>query len=157
MKQTHIIDKNMTPGQMAYEQTEMSSERTAMASERTAMASERTALAQERTAMAVEQTEMAYERTQLTNTQTLLSYTRTSIGLLAAGIGMFEFVNNQAIITLGMIIMLLAPVVEAIGVIHFFLTRRRLKEVLDPAAQKLAIASAEQKPDPASQDPADLH
>lgn len=117
------IDKNMTPEEMAYEQTKMSSERTAMAMERTAMT-------QERTAMAIEQTVMAYERTTLTNTQTLLSYTRTAIGLLAAGIGMFEFVNNQTIITLGILIMLLAPIVEIIGVIHFFLTRRKLKEVL---------------------------
>lgn len=117
------IDRNMTPSELAYEQTKMSSERTAMAMERTAMT-------QERTAMAIEQTIMAYERTMLTNAQTLLSYTRTAIGLLAAGIGMFEFVNNQTIITLGMLIMLLAPVVEIIGLIHFFLTRRQLKEVL---------------------------
>ena len=123
------IDKNMTPSQMAYEQTEMSSERTAMATERTAMATERTALSKERTAMAIEQTEMAYERTVLTNSQTLLAYTRTAIALLAAGIGMFEFVNSQAIITLGIIIMLLAPVVEAIGLVHFFLVRRRLQDV----------------------------
>lgn len=127
---TRSIDKNLTPSQMAYEQTEMSSERTAMATERTAMATERTALAQERTAMAIEQTEMAYQRTTLTNTQTLLSYTRTAIALLAAGIGMFEFVNNQAIINLGVIIMLIAPIVEAIGIIHFFLVRRRLQEIV---------------------------
>lgn len=116
------IKKDMTQDEMAYERTEMSSERTAMATERTA-------LAQERTALAVEQTEMAFERTILTNTQTLLSYTRTAIGLLAAGIGMFEFVDNQSIITLGVIIMALAPVVEAIGIVHFLLVRRRMKRL----------------------------
>ena len=79
--------------------------------------------------MAAEQTELAFERTKLTNAQTLLAYTRTSIGLLAAGIGMFEFVNNQTVITLGVIIMLIAPVVEAIGIIHFVLTRRRLTQI----------------------------
>lgn len=126
---TKEIRKDMTPAEMAFEQTEMSSERTAMATERTAMATERTALAQERTAMAVEQTELAFERTALTNAQTLLSYTRTAIALLAAGIGMFEFVNNNAIITLGVAIMLLAPIVEAIGLIHFFLVRRRMKDL----------------------------
>ncbi len=124
--------KNMTRDEMAYEQTEMSSERTAMSHERTAMAQERTAMAQERTAMAVEQTEMALERTVLTNSQTLLAYTRTAIALLAAGVGMFEFVDNRAIITLGVLIMLLAPVVEAIGIIHFFMVRRRLKRILTP-------------------------
>ena len=123
------IKKNMTRDEMAYEQTEMSSERTAMSHERTAMAQERTAMSHERTAMAVEQTEMALERTELTNTQTLLAYTRTAIALLAAGIGMFEFVNNQAIVTLGVLVMLLAPIVEAIGVIHFIMMRRRLKQI----------------------------
>ena len=121
------IDKKMTQDEMAYERTEMSSERTAMATERTA-------LAQERTAMAVEQTEMAYTRTVLTNSQTLLAYTRTAIALLATGIGMFEFVNNQAIINLGMIIMLIAPVVEAIGLVHFILVRRRLKEIFSESS-----------------------
>ena len=110
---TKEITKNMTQDEMAYERTEMSSERTAMA--------------EERTAMAIERTVMAFERTSLTNSQTLLAYTRTAIALLAAGIGMFEFVNNQTIVTLGVIIMLLAPVLEAIGLIHFFLVRRKLK------------------------------
>ena len=119
------IDRNMTPSELAYEQTKMSSERTAMAMERTAMT-------QERTAMAIEQTIMAYERTMLTNAQTLLSYTRTAIGLLAAGIGMFEFVNNETIVNLGMIIMLLAPVVACIGFIHYIIVRRKLKEMASP-------------------------
>lgn len=107
------ITKDMTQDEMAYERTEMSSERTAMA--------------EERTAMAIERTEMAFERTSLTNSQTLLAYTRTAIALLAAGIGMFEFVSNQTIVSLGVIIMLLAPVLEAIGLIHFFMVRRKLK------------------------------
>ena len=110
---TKEITKNMTQDEMAYERTEMSSERTAMA--------------EERTAMAIERTVMAFERTSLTNSQTLLAYTRTAIALLAAGIGMFEFVNNQTIVTLGVIIMLLAPGLEAIGLIHFLLVRRKLK------------------------------
>lgn len=120
---TKEISKDMTQDEMAYERTEMSSERTAMAEERTAMAMERTA--------------MAFERTSLTNSQTLLAYTRTAIALLAAGIGMFEFVSNQNIVTLGVIIMLLAPVVEAIGLIHFFLVRRRIQS-LNPENEKPA-------------------
>ncbi|MBQ9060911.1 MAG: DUF202 domain-containing protein [Firmicutes bacterium] len=118
---TKEITKDMTQDEMAYERTEMSSERTAMA--------------EERTAMAIERTVMAFERTSLTNSQTLLAYTRTAIALLAAGIGMFEFVNNQNIVTLGVIIMFLAPVVEAIGLIHFSLVRRKLK-ALNPEDPK---------------------
>ncbi|MBQ9014977.1 MAG: DUF202 domain-containing protein [Firmicutes bacterium] len=106
---TKEITKDMTQDEMAYERTEMSSERTAM----------------------------AFERTALTNSQTLLAYTRTAIALLAAGIGMFEFVSNQNIVTLGVIIMLLAPVVEAIGLIHFFLVRRKIKS-LNPENEKSA-------------------
>lgn len=106
------ISRDLSQDEMAYERTEMSSERTAMATERTELALERTS--------------MALERTTLTNTQTLLSYLRTAIGLLAAGIGMFEFVNSTAIVRLGMLIMLLAPVLALIGIIHFLLVRRKL-------------------------------
>lgn len=99
MKQRRI-DQGLTQDQMALERTEMSSERT----------------------------EMALERTSLANSQTLLAYVRTAIGLLAAGVGMFEFVDNQAIVALGKIIMLLAPVLFGIGVIHYCLVWRRLKK-----------------------------
>ena len=116
------ISKGMSQDEMAYERTEMSSERTAMAHERTSMAQERTSMAQERTYMAL-------ERTALANSQTLLSYLRTAIGALAAGIGMFEFVNNETIITLGFIIMLLSPVIAAIGLIHYILVRKKLRDL----------------------------
>lgn len=94
------IDRNLTQDEMAYERTEMSSERT----------------------------EMALERTALANSQTLLAYVRTAIGLLAAGVGMFEFVNNQTIITMGVVVMFLAPAVAVIGVVHYNLVRRKLKK-----------------------------
>lgn len=112
------LNRQLSQDEMAYERTEMSSERTAMATERTAMA--------------IERTEMALERTALANSQTLLSYIRTAIALLAAGIGMFEFVNNETIVNLGMIIMLLAPVVACIGFIHYIIVRRKLKELASP-------------------------
>ena len=111
------ISKDLNQDEMAYERTEMSSERTAMAHERTAMAQERTS--------------MALERTALANSQTLLSYLRTAIGALAAGIGMFEFVNNETIMTLGLIIMFLSPVIAGIGFIHYCLVRRKLNNRSD--------------------------
>ena len=101
------ISKNMSQDEMAFERTEMSSERTAMAGERTAMALERTSLA---------------------NSQTFLAYIRTAIGVLAAGIGMFEFVHNQAIITLGLIIMFISPVIVGIGIIHYVLVRKKIRD-----------------------------
>lgn len=108
------ISKSMSQDEMAYERTEMSSERTAMAMERTSMAEERTS--------------MAIERTSLANSQTLLSYVRTAVGALAAGIGMFEFVNNETIVTLGLILMFLSPVIVGIGFVHYILVRQKLKK-----------------------------
>jgi len=93
------IDRSLTQDEMAYERTTMSSERT----------------------------EMALERTSLANSQTLLAYVRTAIGLLAAGVGMFEFIDNQTIVALGKIIMLLAPAVFIIGIIHYCMVWRKLK------------------------------
>ncbi len=119
---TKEISKNLTQDEMAFERTEMSSERTAMAVERTEMASERTA-------MAIERTEMAFERTRLTNSQTLLAYCRTAIGFLAAGIGMFEFVNNETITHLGILISAIAPIIVGIGITHFILVRRKLHRI----------------------------
>ena len=107
------IPKELNQDEMAYERTEMSSERTARASERTAMAMERTT--------------MALERTALANSQTFLAYVRTAIGVLAAGIGMFEFVNDETIIRLGIIIMFISPVIVGIGIIHYILVRKKLR------------------------------
>ena len=115
------ITKEMTQDEMAYERTEMSSERTAMA--------------EERTSLALERTEMALERTSLANSQTLLAYCRTAIGSLAAGIGMLAFVSNEKIVMLGCLLTLLAPVIVGIGFSHYFLVRKKLRE-LDENSKK---------------------
>ena len=78
--------------------------------------------------MALERTELSMERTNLANSQTLLAYIRTAIGLLAAGAGMFQFVDNQMIIALGVTIMFLSPIIFSIGIIHYCIVRRRLKK-----------------------------
>ena len=84
-------------------------------------------MAYERTELSGYRTDLAYERTALANSQTILSYFRTAIATFAAGIGMFEFVNNQEIITIGVILMLISPVIALIGIIHFFRVRGRIK------------------------------
>lgn len=90
------------------------------------LAQERTHLAEERTGMANRRTDLAYERTALANAQTLLSYIRTAIGTFAAGIGMFEFVDNPAIVKIGIALMMITPVMVAAGVVHFFAVRSRI-------------------------------
>ena len=90
------------------------------------LAQERTHLAEERTGMANRRTDLAYERTALANEQTLLSYIRTAIGTFAAGIGMFEFVDNSAIVKIGVALMLITPVIMAVGAVHFFKVRKRI-------------------------------
>ena len=84
-------------------------------------------MAYERTELSEYRTDLAYERTALANSQTMLSYFRTAIATFAAGIGMFEFVNNQNIMTIGMALMLISPVIALIGVIHYIRVRRKIK------------------------------
>lgn len=85
-------------------------------------------MAFERTELSEYRTDLAYERTALANSQTILSYFRTAIATFAAGIGMFEFVDNQNIMTIGMALMLISPVIALIGIIHFFRVRSRIKK-----------------------------
>ncbi|MBQ6496351.1 MAG: DUF202 domain-containing protein [Firmicutes bacterium] len=93
--------------------------------------SRETELAEKRTGLSVERTSLAFERTSLANSQTLLSYSRTTIAVFAAGIGMFEFISNQTIVTIGVILMAISPVIMIIGVVHYIKVRNKLKYLLD--------------------------
>lgn len=104
---------------LAHEQNDLSHERTEMSVDRTNMAKKRTSMAQIRT-------DMAFERTELSNSQTLLSYLRTAIAVFAAGIGMFEFLRDPTIVHIGVIMMAVSPVILVVGVVHFFVVRKRI-------------------------------
>ncbi|MBQ9707583.1 MAG: DUF202 domain-containing protein [Firmicutes bacterium] len=95
------------------------------------MAHERTMLSEQRTDMATERTNMAYERTALANSQTLLSFARTAIAIFAGGIGMFEFINNQTIVTIGIVFMAVSPVIMAIGIVNYVQTRKRIRQSVE--------------------------
>ena len=73
---------------------------------------------------------MAYERTALANSQTLLSYARTAIATFAAGIGMFEFVDNTTIVSIGIGFMVLAPIIFIVGVVYYAKVRKKIKGYL---------------------------
>ena len=101
-----------------------------MAQERTEMAQERTSMAEKRTSMAKNRTKMAFERTSLSNSQTFLAYIRTAVAIFAAGIGMFEFVEHPVIIKVGIAFMAVAPVMLIVGIVHFFVVRKKLSNWL---------------------------
>lgn len=90
-----------------------------------------TDLAEKRTGLAFERTSLAFERTALANSQTLLAYCRTAIAVFAAGIGMFEFVSNQTIVTIGVIMMIAAPIIAIVGVVHYFRVKKKITILID--------------------------
>lgn len=104
---------------LAHEQNDLSHERTEMSVDRTNMAKKRTSMAQTRT-------DMAFARTELANSQTLLSYIRTAIAVFAAGIGMFEFLRDPTIVQLGKVVMAVSPVILIVGIVHFFIMRKKI-------------------------------
>lgn len=116
----NTIDYAEIQNSLAHEQNDLAHERTEMAVDRTSMAKKRTSMAQVRT-------EMAFSRTELANSQTLLSYIRTAIAVFAAGIGMFEFLRDPTIVQLGIIVMAVSPVILVVGIVHFFIVRKKIK------------------------------
>lgn len=88
-----------------------------------------TELAEKRTGLSVERTSLAFERTSLANSQTLLSYSRTAIAVFAAGIGMFEFINNQTIVNIGIALMIISPIIMIIGVVEYVKVRNKIKKL----------------------------
>lgn len=96
----------------------------------TELAENRTHMSEERTAMAENRTRMAYDRTALANSQTLLSYSRTAIATFAAGIGMFEFVDNSTIVSIGIGFMVIAPAIFVIGLLHYLKVRKKISKYM---------------------------
>ena len=122
------LDYQLVQNDLAHERTEMAENRTNLAHERTDMAQERTSMAKKRTGMAQIRTDMAFERTELSNSQTLLSYFRTAVAIFAAGIGMFEFITRPVIVQIGIGFMAVSPFILIVGVVHYFIVRKRIKE-----------------------------
>lgn len=98
-----------------------------LALEQNQMAQQRTDMAHQRTDMAQNRTDLAFERTMLTNSQSLLAYVRTALAMFAAGVGMFEFIDNPAIVHIGIVMMSVSPLILLIGLIHFFKVRKKIK------------------------------
>ncbi len=93
------------------------------------MAHARTAMSEERTSMAHDRTDLALERTALANSQSLLSYVRTAIAIFAAGVGFFEFINNDTITTIGIVMMGISPAVLVVGFIHYCRAKKNIQKI----------------------------
>ncbi len=90
-----------------------------------------TELAEKRTGLSVERTSLAFERTALANSQTLLAFSRTAIAVFAAGIGMFEFINNQTIVGIGIVLMGVSPIIMIVGIVQYIKVRTKINGLKD--------------------------
>ncbi len=70
---------------------------------------------------------LAIERTKLANERTFLAYFRTALTLLAGGVTILKLDAFQEIIWLGIVFLVLAPLVFAVGIWRFLAVRRRIE------------------------------
>lgn len=68
---------------------------------------------------------LALERTRLANTRTLLAYARTAIGSFGAGVGLVKLIDMPEVVPLGYALMIAAPFVMALGVVHALRVSKR--------------------------------
>ena len=72
---------------------------------------------------------LALDRTYLANERTLLTYIRTFIGFVSVGAGITKLFTGFWIVV-GYVLFAISPVFLVIGIIHFFITKKKL-HVLD--------------------------
>lgn len=70
---------------------------------------------------------LAFDRTCLANERTLLSYVRTFVGLMASGAALLKLFEVAWAHAAALLLLLLAPVVLILGLVHFIKMDRRLK------------------------------
>ncbi|MBN1634027.1 MAG: DUF202 domain-containing protein [Ignavibacteria bacterium] len=70
---------------------------------------------------------LALERTNLANQRTLLAYTRTSLYMLLGGIAFLQLSEFENIKWLGLVAIGLSAVLVVVGIIKFFIIKRRLE------------------------------
>ena len=72
---------------------------------------------------------LAADRTSLANERTLLAYIRTALAFVAGGFGLIKFVEEQAFIILGWVLVPIGAIILIIGVIRFIDFSRTIKEL----------------------------
>ncbi len=72
---------------------------------------------------------LAADRTSLANERTLLAYIRTALALVAGGFGLIKFVEEQAFIILGWILVPIGIAILLFGAFRFIIFRRTIKKL----------------------------
>lgn len=85
------------------------------------------------------QSALSIERTILANRRTLLSYLRSAVSLIVAGAGLIEFVQNDILVTLGVICLIFAPIVLFYGIFDYI----HMKKII--AAEKKVLSFVEEE------------
>jgi putative membrane protein len=70
---------------------------------------------------------LALQRTEMANERTLLSYVRTALALVAAGASAIHFLEGRVSDGIGVALIVVGVVVQAIGAIRFRGNARRLR------------------------------
>ena len=71
---------------------------------------------------------LAIDRTKLANERTLLAYFRTFIVLLSSGIAILKVKMFANLTTLGIFLLIVAPVILLIGLGRFFYYKRHIRK-----------------------------
>ena len=75
---------------------------------------------------AAERDRLAAERTNLANERTLLAYVRTSLALSAGGISVIELLQTLLHMAFGVVLLIAAAALLAVGVMRFGRSRERI-------------------------------
>lgn len=70
---------------------------------------------------------LALTRTHLGNERTFLAYIRTFIGAYASGVGLIKLTNQAFFIATGYILIVIAPIILAVGIARLMQVRRKLR------------------------------
>jgi putative membrane protein len=76
---------------------------------------------------------LAIERTRLANERTFLSYFRSFVVILSSGIAVLHVDLFSDIRLLGILLIILAPIILAIGIIRLFYVRRQIRKYYNKA------------------------
>ncbi len=71
---------------------------------------------------------LAMERTRLANERTFLAYFRTAIVFLSSGFAIIKINALEEIQDLGYFLIILAPILLAVGLARFYYVKRKLKK-----------------------------
>ena len=73
---------------------------------------------------------LALDRTVLANERTMLAYLRVFVGLMSAGVGMVAILDYSITFLLGMLFIVTAPIILAVGIVRCYKMKKKLSQLL---------------------------